>query len=94
MLTLRIEHQVADFDAWKQAFESDPVGRERSGVRRYSISRVVDDPNYVMIDLEFDSPAEAEGFLAAMRQVWSRVQGSVILEPHARIVETVETKEY
>ncbi|MBI3964433.1 MAG: hypothetical protein HY329_02270 [Chloroflexi bacterium] len=94
MPTLRIEHQVPTYDGWKQAFDSDPVGRERSGVRRYSIMRGIDDPNYVLIDLEFDSREEAEALLAAMRQVWSRVQGSVILEPHARIVETVETKEY
>jgi hypothetical protein len=95
MLTLRIEHQVADFDAWKQAFESDPVGRERSGVRRYSISRVVDDPNYVMIDLDFDSRSEAEGLLAAMRDVWGVVEpAGLVVGPQARIVQTVETKEY
>ena len=95
MLTLRIEHQVADFDAWKQAFESDPVGRERSGVRRYSISRVVDDPNYVMIDLDFDSRSEADGLLAAMRDVWGVVEpAGLVVGPQARIVQTVETKEY
>jgi hypothetical protein len=94
MPTLRIAHQVPDYAGWKKAFDSDPAGRVRSGVRRYSILRGIDDPNYVMIDLEFDSQAEAEGLLAAMRQVWSRVQGSVIFEPHARIMETVETKEY
>jgi hypothetical protein len=94
MPTLRIEHQVPDYAGWKKAFDSDPAGRAQSGVRRYSILRGIDDPKYVMIDLEFDSQAEAEGLLAAMRQVWSRVQGSVIFEPHARIMETVETKEY
>lgn len=54
MPILRIEHQVPDFAGWKQAFDSDPAGRERSGVRRYAILRAVDDPNYVLIDLEFD----------------------------------------
>ena len=94
MTTLRIEHKVPDYDGWKKAFDSDPVGRERSGVRRYSILRGIDDPNHVMIDLEFDSQEEAQALLAAMQQVWSRVQGSIIFEPHARIAETVETKEY
>jgi hypothetical protein len=45
--------------AWKAAFDSDPVGREKSGVRRYRVLRPVDDPNYVMIELEFDSSPEA-----------------------------------
>jgi hypothetical protein len=92
--TLRIEHQVSDYAGWKKAFDGDPAGRVQSGVRRYSILRGIDDPNYVMIDLEFDSQAKAEGLLTAMRQIWSRIQGSVIFEPHARIVETVETMEY
>lgn len=94
MPILRIEHPVPDFDGWKQAFDSDPVGRERSGVRRYRILRDMDNPNYVMIDLEFDSKAEAEALLAAMRGIWSRVQGQIMRDPQARIVEVVESKEY
>jgi integrase len=35
MHILRIEHPVPDYDSWKAAFDSDPVGRERSAVRRY-----------------------------------------------------------
>jgi hypothetical protein len=34
---LRINHPVADYDAWKVAFDRDPIGRERSSVRRYRI---------------------------------------------------------
>lgn len=94
MYIVRIEHPVPSYDGWKAAFDSDPVGRERSGVRRYQVLRSVDDPNYVMIDLEFDSKGEADAFLAAMRQVWGRVQGTIIMDPQARIVEKVESKEY
>ena len=94
MYVLRIEHPVPDFDGWKKAFDSDPVGREKSGVRRYRVLRPIDDPNYVMIDLEFDTPAQAEALLAAMRVVWGRVQGKVMTRPQARIVEAVEAKEY
>jgi hypothetical protein len=95
MPILRIEHRVADFDGWKEAFDGDPAGRERSGVRRYWILRTIGDPNLVMIDLEFDSTSEAEGLLAAMREVWQVVEPAGLIEgPQARIVETVETKEY
>ena len=44
MTILRIEHPVRDFDIWKEAFDADPVGRERSGVRRCRVMRPVDDP--------------------------------------------------
>ena len=94
MYILRIEHPVFDFDDWKKAFDSDPVGREKSGVRRYQILRPVDDAKYVMIDLEFDTASQAEALLAAMRGVWSRVQGTVMTDPKARIVEAVEIKHY
>lgn len=94
MYILRIEHPVPDYAGWKQAFDSDPVGRKKSGVRRYQILRPIDDPDFVMIDLEFDTAAQAEGLLAAMRNVWRNVEGRIMMNPQARIVETVEVKEY
>jgi hypothetical protein len=94
MFILRIEHPVPDYGAWKGAFDSDPVGREKSSVRRHQVLRAVDDPNHVMIDLEFDTATEAEALLAAMRVVWGRVEGNIRWNPQARIVEVVENKEY
>ncbi|HEX4920812.1 MAG TPA: hypothetical protein VFV92_08735 [Candidatus Bathyarchaeia archaeon] len=94
MFIVQIEHPVPNFDAWKKAFDSDPVGRERSGVRRYKVLRPIDNQNYSMVDLEFDSSSEVEAFLAAMREVWSRVEGKIIESPRVRIVEVVESKEY
>jgi hypothetical protein len=91
---LRIEHPVRDYDDWKRAFDSDPVGREKSGVRRFEVMRAVDDPNYVLIDLEFDSVGEAEGLLGRMRTVWGRVQGPLIGNPRVLIVDPVERVEY
>ena len=94
MTILHIEHPVPDYNGWKKAFDNDPVGREKLGVRRYQILRPINDPNYVMIDLEFDTPSQAEALLAAMRVVWSRVEGTIMTNPQARIVEAAETKEY
>jgi hypothetical protein len=92
MYVLRVEHPVPDFDAWKEAFDSDPVGRQQGGVRRYSIMRALDDPNHVLIDLEFDGREQAETFLEGLRGLWSRVD--VMRDPQARIAERVESKEY
>lgn len=94
MTILRIEHAVADYAAWKEAFDGDPAGRERSGVRSYRIMRPADDDRFVLIDLEFDTAQEAEGLLTAMRAVWSRVAGTLINDPRTRIVESVETRTY
>jgi quinol monooxygenase YgiN len=96
MIILHIEHPIRDFATWKKAFESDPAGRKRSGVRRYQILRPVDDPNYVMIDLDFESTTTAEAFLATMREVWQSAAAAPALagSPQTRIVEVVERKEY
>lgn len=91
MPILQIEHPVRDFDSWKAAFEADPVGRERGGVRGYRILRPVDDPGYVAVDLEFETVAEAESFLAALRELWRRAEAEgLIVRPQARIVEVAE----
>ena len=96
MTILHIEHPIHDFDIWKKAFESDPAGREKGGVRRYQVLRPIDDPNYVIIDLDFDSARAAVAFLAAMREVWrSPIAASALTgSPQARFVEVVESKEY
>jgi hypothetical protein len=93
MAILQIEHTVRDFDAWKQAFDNDPVGREQGGVR--ALSRAADDPKFVVIELEFDSAAGAEAFAERLRELWERVGGELGLERRKlRILETVEAKKY
>ena len=94
MYKLCIEHPVPSYENWKRAFDSDPVGREKMRVRRYQILRPVDNPNYVVILLEFDTVGDAEALLAALRAVWSRVEGTIMTNPKAQIVEIAEAKEY
>jgi hypothetical protein len=94
MLILQIEHKVPNFDGWKKVFDSDPINREKSGVRRYRIFQPTDDPNYVLMDLEFDNSVDAEAALAALRKLWNQVEGTVMFGPKARILNLVESKEY
>lgn len=90
MPTLRIEHSVANYDAWKGAFDSDPADRKGHGVRSYEISRSVEDPDFVMIDLDFDTQEDAESLLGVMRGVWAGPGKDVMRNPQARIVDRVE----
>ena len=92
MHVLRVEHQVSDYDDWKKAFDNDPIGRRTSGVVHYRILRATDDPNYVMIDLEFDGAAEADRMQGALRELWGQVD--VIRNPQMRTAELLETDEY
>ena len=92
MPILRIEHPTQDFITWKAAFDRDPVGRSKSGVQRYSIYQPVDNPRYVLIDLEFETVGQAEGLLASMKQIWSSGAAGAALggEPRTQILETME----
>jgi hypothetical protein len=94
MHILQIEHPVPDFDAWKRAFDNDPVHRQQSGVRRYRVLRPTDDARYAIVELEFDGVDQAEAMLTALRALWSGVEGRIMTDPRARIVETVESREY
>jgi hypothetical protein len=96
MATLQIEHAIRDFEVWKKAFDADPVRREASGVRRYRVFRPLDDPNYVKIDLDFDSVSEAEAFRGALRELWGsgRAAPALVGAPQTRIVEEVQSEQY
>ena len=94
MIVLQIEHLVPDYNRWKKAFDSDPVKRKESGVKRYRIFRQVNNLNYVIVELEFDGLPEAELLMTALQKLWNQVEGKVMISPQARIVENVESREY
>ena len=71
MPTLHIQHAVTDFGAWTAAFDRFAEVRRGAGVRAERVHRPVDDANYVVIDLDFDTTEEARRFLGFLRaQVW------------------------
>lgn len=94
-IILRIEHPVPDFDTWKkEGFDSDPIGREKSGVRHYRVLRPIDNQHYVLIDLEFDNLSQAEACLGALRNMWQRVTDRFAWSeaPKTQIVEVAESQ--
>ena len=69
MTTLQVEHQIHDYDLWKTAFDGFTDVRVKAGVRAFTIRRPVDDPKYLMLDLEFDPTKRADAFS------WGRTSG-------------------
>lgn len=94
MFTVRIEHPIHDYASWRAAFDRDPAGREAAGVRHYRVYRAVDDENYVLVDLDFDTRDTADRFVATMRGIWKQVEGTLIGGPRARILECVDEHRY
>lgn len=93
MNTLRIEHPITDYSVWKQAFDRFSDLRQANGVRSHVIKRPVDDPNYVVAELNFDTAEAAQAFLGMLRsRVWSTPANSPALagDPITRIFATEE----
>jgi hypothetical protein len=88
--TLHIRHAITDFDTWASAFGRFADARREAGVRAHRVQRPVDDPAYVVIDLDFDTADAAESFLGFLRtNVWGVPANSPGLDgaPEAMILE-------
>jgi hypothetical protein len=95
MATLHIEHAIVDFDLWSAAFDRFAELRQQSGVLRHRVQRPVDDPKYVVIDLDFRTVGEAERFLQFLQdKVWSSRDNAPALAgpPQTQILESVRSR--
>ncbi|MFF8828186.1 hypothetical protein [Streptomyces sp. NPDC015131] len=93
MPTLRIEHEITDYEVWKNAFDRFGDFRRQGGVLRYRVQRPLDDARRIVIDLDFETADRAETFLDALRtKVWSSREAAPALvgTPTAVIVDLVE----
>jgi hypothetical protein len=93
--TLRIEHAINDYDVWKTAFDSFADARDGAGVRSYAIRLPVDDPGYLMLDLEFDAAGPAEAFATFLKErVWSSPMSSPGLAgtPTTRVLDLIDPR--
>ncbi len=90
MPTLHIEHAITDFDVWREAYGRFAAQRRSAGVSTERVSRPVDDPNYVLIGLDFQTTDQAAQFLAFLQeQVWGTGNAPALAgKPITRILES------
>ena len=97
MTTLRIEHAITDYQLWKKAFDGFAEARANAGVRSVAVRLPVDDPKYLMLDLEFDTADVAQTFAEFLAQhVWSSPVSSPGLAglPQTRILDLLPNGDY
>ena len=80
-----------DFDAWKQRFDSDPLGR-RQVAKGHMIFRSIDNPNQFFVRIEFDSAEEARSFAEKVRGSDVLANLSPIVPP--TVIELAEQTSY
>lgn len=72
MATLHIEHAITNVETWLSAFNGFADARRNAGVRSERVQRPVDDPGYIVVDLDFGTVEQAEAFLRFLKeQVWA-----------------------
>jgi len=89
MTTLHIEHAINNLQTWRAAFARFAEVRARFGVRAERIRHPVDDPLYLIIDLDFDTEKDAGHLLAFLEEnVWSSTDKAPALvgTPRTRVL--------
>lgn len=92
MTTLHIEHPITDLNTWLAAFGRFAEARAQAGVRAQRVQHPVDDPNYIVIDLDFSTTAEARRFIAFLEnRVWSSAESAPALAgtPQTKLLQAV-----
>jgi hypothetical protein len=90
MTTLHIEHTITDYDTWRVAFDRLADARRHAGVVAGRVARPVDDPQYIVVTLDFDTVEHATGFLRFLEtQVWASRSAAPALDgrPRTAILE-------
>jgi len=92
MYALNVWYTISDYAEWKKTFDADPLEREKSGVRRYRMTRPIDDEHTVVGALDFDSLDEAETFAARLRHMWKDLGEGLVTDAGLRISEVLEER--
>ncbi|MDP3891579.1 hypothetical protein [Nocardioides sp.] len=86
--TLHIEHTITDYKTWKGAFDRFADARARGGVSAQRVRLQEDDASQVVIDLDFDSTAQARAFSTFLHEkVWGTANAPALVgTPTTRIL--------
>jgi heme-degrading monooxygenase HmoA len=87
MIHVLLHHKVADYNRWKEAFDSDLSNRKHAGEAGCHVFHSVEDPREIVVLLDWQTIEEARKFInsAELRQRMQSagVEGS----PHVQYLE-------
>ncbi len=62
MTVLAVRHTVADYATWKNGYDNNGALRKEHGAIHDQVLQSVEDPNNLLVLIEFGSTAEAKAF--------------------------------
>lgn len=87
MTTLHLEVTVTDVATFTASFAANSELRRQAGVRAEQVRHPVGDDCRLLVDLDFDSVAEAESFLVILKEkIWKEAP-ALVGTPSATILE-------
>ena len=93
-MLLLIHLRVADYAKWKPVFDERQASRAEHGGTRHWLYRSADDPNDLIVSIEFPNAQAARSYVEdpSLRQAMGRagVEG----EPHFHYLEELEAVTY
>jgi hypothetical protein len=93
-MDLIVQHNVSDYDAWKNVFDEHAGVRKGHGATGHVIYRGANDPNSITIVNHFPSKEQAEQFAADPSLKEAMEKGGVVSQPQITWAEYVEEVEY
>jgi heme-degrading monooxygenase HmoA len=82
-----VHEKVRDFTSWKAGFEGNASMRQTAGSKGGQVFQNPDDPNEVVVLLEWDDLQKARDFASSPQLRQAMERSGVIGEPHIHVIE-------
>ena len=89
MVHVLVRHKVADFNRWKESFDSHLNARMHAGETGCRLFQSVDDPRDVTLLLDWDSVEHARAFISSEDLRGRMQQAGVVGTPDVQYLEDV-----
>ena len=86
MVFVIARHKVADYVKWRQAFEGAVAMRKAGGEKSVRIFRTVDDPNNLVLFMEWDSLENCQKFMQSEDLQKDMQEAGVMEQPDINIL--------
>lgn len=87
MIIVVVQHDASDYDAWRPVFDEHGPARQAHGCMSERVYRDADNPNSIIIVMEWPSKEAAEGFMADPSLAEAMARGGVLGPPTVTIGE-------
>jgi quinol monooxygenase YgiN len=90
MLHMLVIHTVGEYEKWKKVFDEDAATRKSSGSMGGRLYRSADNPNQMIVQMDWESAEKAHQFAAAPGLRESMERAGVVGMPQVFFLEEIE----